>query len=549
MALFAELRRRNVLKVALLYVVASWLILWFVQNTGEVLGLPSWTNLFLPLLLVIGFPVALLFAWTYEITPSGLRKAINVEQTQSIVYKTGQKLNAAVAVLLVLGVLALLGEGLLPKFEFLVPAVPQGEAPVSENTPPEIRSLVLDNGLKIIVWPDHDFPNVAMYNFVRVGGRNESPGVTGISHFLENMMSLGTEELQPGAHEQIIAAAGGWNYAYTSNDVTVYASGFPRSALSAVFEVEANRFETLQISPALLEAGRRMAYSKRRSSVADNDFGMLYEQVRATAFVAHPYQFPVVGWPSDIESLSAEDVGLWYQTHYAPNNRAVVFSGNVTAAEIFELGVKYFASLPAQDPPPAIRTIEPQQQGSRHVLVNAPVATPLLHIAFHAGSTTDASSLPLKLLLHILVGNESSRLHRLLVEDEELALSVDGFQEEGLDPGLIYLYLTLPPDGDPAGVEQRILEELQRVIDDGVTDAELKTARLFALADFQEALSTAAGMANVLGSYEVLQGGYEALFAAQNALATVTATELRDSAAKVFRVENMTVGVLRQAEE
>jgi zinc protease len=541
MALFAELRRRNVLKVALLYAVASWLILWFIQNTGEVLGLPSWTNLFLTLLLLIGFPVALLFAWTYEITPGGLRKAINVEQTQSIVYKTGQKLNAAVAVLLVLGVLALLGEGLLPKFEFLVPVVPQGDAPASENTPPEIRSLVLDNGLKIIVWPDHDIPNVVMYNFVRAGGRNEYPGVTGISHFLENMVSMGAAELEPGADW--------WNYAYTSNDLTVYASGFPRAALGAVFEAEANRFETLQISPELLEAGRQMVYSKRRLSVEDNDFGRLYEQVRATAFVAHPYQLPVVGWPSDIASLTEEDIRLWYQAHYAPNNRAIVFSGDVTAAEIFELSVKYFAALSAQDPPPPIRTVEPEQQGSRRVLVNAPVRVPSLHIAFHAGSAADANTLPLKLLLNVLVGNESSRLHRLLVEDGQLALSVDGFQEEGLDPGLIYLYLTLPPDGDPAVVEERILEELQRVIDDGVTDAELKTARLFALADYQQVLSTDAGRASALGNHELFRGGYESLFAVQDALAAVTAAELRDSAAKVFRTENMTVGVLREVGE
>jgi zinc protease len=354
-------------------------------------------------------------------------------------------------------------------------------------------------------------------------------------------MSLGAEELEP--------VAGWWNYAYTSSDVTVYASGFPRSALSAVFEVEGNRFETLQVSPALLEAGRQRVYSKRRLSVAENDFGMLYEQVRATAFVAHPYQFPVVGWPSDIESLTEEDLSLWYQAHYAPNNRLIVFSGDVTAAEIFELSVKYFASLPAQDPLPSIRTVEPQQRGSRRVLVSEPVRAPSLHIAFHAGGAADASSLPLKLLLNVLVGNKSSRLHRLLVEDGGLALSVDGFLEEGLDPGLIYLYLTLPPDGDPAVVERRILEELQRVIDDSVTDAELESARLFAVADLQQVLSTDAGRASALGNYEVFQGDYEALFAVRDALAAVTAAELRDSAAKVFRAENMTVGVLREAEE
>ena len=115
MALFAEIRRRNVLKVAVLYIIAGWLILWFVLNTGSVLGLPPWADTAAAIILLIGFPIALLFAWTYEITPAGLRKAVDVDQTQSIVYKTGQKLNAAVAVLAVLGILAWLGEGLMPR--------------------------------------------------------------------------------------------------------------------------------------------------------------------------------------------------------------------------------------------------------------------------------------------------------------------------------------------------------------------------------------------------------------------------------------------------
>ncbi|MGI9201905.1 MAG: M16 family metallopeptidase, partial [Woeseiaceae bacterium] len=254
MALFAELRRRNVIKVALLYIIAGWLILWFVLNAGEALGLPSWAGLFAGLALLIGFPVALLFAWTYEITPAGLRKAVDVDQTQSIVYKTGQKLNAAVAVMAVLGVLALLGEGLMPKFEFLVPGVPEGDAPVAENTPPEIRSLVLDNGLKIIVWPDHDIPNVVMYNYVRAGGRNEYPGITGLSHFFEHMMFLGTDTLEPGEFDRTMEAAGGANNAYTSSDVTVYQDWFPRSALEVIFTIEADRLENLKTYAESVEA-------------------------------------------------------------------------------------------------------------------------------------------------------------------------------------------------------------------------------------------------------------------------------------------------------
>ncbi len=549
MALFAELRRRNVLKVALLYAVASWLILWFIQNTAEVLGLPAWADLFLKLLLLIGFPVVMLFAWTYEITKSGLRKAASVDQTQSIVYKTGQKLNAAVSVLLVLGLLALLGEGLLPEFEFLVPAVPQGEAPVSEKTPPEIRSLVLDNGLKIIVWPDHDIPNVVLYNFVRAGGRNEYPGVTGLSHFFEHMMFLGTEKLEPGEFDRTMEAAGGANNAYTSNDLTVYQDWFPRSALDVIFEIEADRLENLQTYAESVEAERKVVFSERRSGVDDDNFSKLYEQTRATAFVAHPYQFPVIGWPSDIESWTEDDLAYWYRTYYAPNNRTIIFTGDVTPEEIFKLSEEHFAPIPAQDPPPPIRTVEPEQQGTRRVLVNTPAQTPLLHMAFHAGSATDAETPPLNLLLNILVGGQSSRLHRALVEDEGLALSVDGFQDEGFDPGLAYFYLTLPPGSDVAIVEQRMLEELQRIIDDGVTESELAKARNIVLADFWRGLATIDGKASALGNYEVFLGDYESLFALPDEVEAITNEDIQKMASRVFRVQNMTVGVLQEAQE
>ncbi|MEE8425766.1 MAG: pitrilysin family protein [Woeseiaceae bacterium] len=549
MAIFAEIRRRNVLKVALLYAVACWLLLWFVRHTSEVLGLPAWGETFLWLAIAIGFPVALLFAWTYELTPSGLKRAVDVDQTQSVVYKTGQKLNAAVAVLLVLGFLSLVGERLLPKFEFLVPGIPQGDAPTSDKAPAEIRSLTLANGLKIIVWPDHDIPNVVMYNYVRAGGRNEYPGITGLSHFFEHMMFLGTEKLEPGEFDRIMEAAGGANNAYTSNDVTVYQDWFPRSALETVFEIEADRFANLETYAEAVEAERQVVYSERRSSVDNNNFFKLYEQMRATAFVAHPYQFPVLGWPSDIESWDENDLTNYYRTYYAPNNRTVVFTGDVTPGEIFELADEHFAPIPAQAPPSAVRTIEPEQHGMRRIVVESDTQTPLLHIVFHAGNATDPDTPALNLLLNILVGGESSRLHRMLVEDEGVAISVGGFQDEGFDPGLVYFYLTLPTGGDPDRVEQRVIEELRRVAVDGVTDAELAKARNIVIADFWRELATIDGKAGALGRYEVFLGDFERLFSVPDDVAKITAASLRDVAARFFRVENMTIGVLQTAED
>ena len=548
MALFAELRRRNVFKVALLYAVASWLIVWFVGAIQSEVALPAWTETFVLFLVAIGFPVSLQFAWTYEFTPGGLKKAIDVEQTQSIVYKTGQKLNAAVAVLLVLGILAVFGQRLLPKFEFLVPGVPAGDAPMSARAPAEIRSLVLDNGLKIIVWPDHDIPNVVMYNFVRAGGRNEYPGITGLSHFFEHMMFLGTSNRAPGEFDSTMEAAGGANNAYTSADVTVYQDWFPRSALETIFDLEADRLQNLTTVAEVVESEREVVYSERRSSVDNNNFWKLAEQVGATAFVAHPYQFPVIGWPSDIESWTQDDLINYYRSYYAPNNRTMVITGDVTPGEIFRLAEEYFAAAPAQEPPPAIRTVEPEQQGVRRVEVEAAAQTPLLHMAFHSGSAADRESLPMSLLLSILSDGESSRLHRALVEDEGLAISVGGHLDEGFDPGLTYFYLTLPPGGDPAVVERRVLAELLRAADDGVTEAELAKARNIMLADYWRGLATIDGKAEILGQYEVFHGNYEKLFNLPAALEAVTTNDLRHVAAKVFRARNMTVGVLRSAE-
>jgi zinc protease len=360
------------------------------------------------------------------------------------------------------------------------------------------------------------------------------------------MMFLGTESLEPGEFDRKMEAAGGANNAYTTSDVTVYQDWFPRTALQVIFEIEADRLENLQIYEEAVDAERQVVYSERRSGVDDNYFFKLYEHLNATAYVAHPYQFPVIGWPSDIENWTIEDLSNYYRSYYAPNNRTMIFTGDVTPEEIFELSDEYFAPIPAQDEPPPIRTVEPEQQGTRRVEVLATAQTPLLHVAFHAGDATDPQTLPLNLLLNILVGGESSRLHRALVEEEELVLDVSGFQDEGFDPGLAYFYLTLPPGGEVEIVERRLLEELQRVASEGVTEAELTKARNIVLADFWRGLSTINGKASALGRYEVFLGDYELLFGVPAQTEQVTVEDLQE-AAGIFRAENMTVGVLRPA--
>ena len=552
MAFLTELRRRNVLKVAFLYVVAAALLFWLAVVVQTQLELPWWSSRLVAGVLILGFPVALVFAWAYEITPSGLRKAVDVDQTQSIVFKTGQKLNAALAVMVVLGAVAMVADRLLPELAVVPPPpVPERvfDKPKGDNVPAEIRSFTLDNGLKIIVWPDHDIPNVVMYNFVRAGGRNEYPGITGIAHFFEHMMFNGTDNLAPKEFDRVMEAAGGANNAYTSNDVTVYQDWFPRSALETIFELESDRLANLAIVPDVVESERGVVMSERRSRVDNDNFFKLYEQMNATAYVAHPYQFPVIGWPSDIAAWTQQDLENFYRTYYAPNNYTMVFAGDVTPDQVYTLADEYFAGIPTQKPPAAVRTVEPEQQGARRLTIETAAQTPLLHMAFHAGSATDPETLPLELLLNILVGGESSRLHRLLVEERQLAVSVNGFQSAGFDPGLAYFYLTLPPGADAAAVEAAIMAVLDDVATNGVTDAELAKARNIMLADYWREIATIDGKASELGNYEVFNGSYEKLFNLPSSLEAIDNDTIIAVAARVFRRGNTTIGVLQAPAE
>ncbi len=408
----------------------------------------------------------------------------------------------------------------------------------------QIRTHTLDNGLKLIVWPDHDIPNVALYNWVRAGGRNEVPGVTGLSHFFEHMMFNGTSTRAPGEFDRIMEAAGGRNNAYTSNDVTVYQDWFPTSALEIVFDLEADRISNLSFDPDVVESERGVVQSERRSSVDNDNSGRLYEQTQATAFIAHPYQFPVIGWPSDIAAWTMDDLKAFFKTYYAPNNLTMIVAGDVDPDEVFALAERWFGSIPAQAPPPEVRTVEPEQRGERRLVIRRDVSTPLMQLAYRSGRAADEDSAAMDLLMNIAVGGDSSRLHRRLVEEEQAAVSIGGFRHKGFDPGLTWLFATLPEGGDVERVQALIDAEMGRLASEGPTAAELTKARNIVLADFWRTLSTINGKASALGSYQVFHGDYRKLFDAPSRYGAVTIEDVRAAAARVFRADQRTVGLM-----
>jgi zinc protease len=407
-----------------------------------------------------------------------------------------------------------------------------------------VRSTTLANGLKVIVWPVHNIPNVALYNWVRAGSRNEAPGITGLAHFFEHMMFNGTSRRQPGEFDRLMEARGGSNNAFTSDDVTVYQDWFPRSALELVFDLESDRVANLAFTPQVIESERGVVYSERRLRVEDNNQGLLGEQVQATAFVAHPYQFPTIGWPSDIQAWQMSDLQKFFKTYYAPNNLTLVLAGDLEPEQVFALARRYFEAIPRQSPPESVRTREPEQLGERRVTIKRKAQTPLLQYAYKSPAAADPRGPAVNLLLSVLVDGDASRLHRLLVEQEKLAIEIGGHWQEGFDPGLFWLYLTLPEGSDPSAVEHVLDAELDNIAACGVTETELARAKNLIAAGFWKKLATIDGKAQLLGEYEVLHGDWKKLFDAPPLFEMVTQDEVRGVAHEILDRRGRTTGVL-----
>ena len=409
----------------------------------------------------------------------------------------------------------------------------------------EIHVHSLKNGMKILVWPDHDIPNVVVYTWFHVGSRNERPGITGLSHFFEHMMFKGSKHYPPGEFDRVMERNGGANNAFTTEDVTCYQDWFPKSILELVFQLEADRICCLSFDPKSVESEREVVYSERRTSVDNDNASLLDEQVQAVAFVGHPYHFPVIGWPSDIERWTIEDLKEYFRVHYAPNNATMIVTGDVTPEEVFRLAEKHFGPIPAVPQPAEEITKEPAQIGERRVTLKKAGQTPLLEMAFHTGASGDKDHEARNLLVDILSSGESSRLYRRLVDQDRLALDASAFlSPNGFDPGLLKIAVTVAPDKTLAAAEKALLEELAKIAASGPTETELRKAKNSAQAGFWKQLETINNKAASLGTFEVFRGDYRKLFSAPDLYERVTRAQVQDVARRTFDEKNRTVGVL-----
>jgi predicted Zn-dependent peptidase len=413
----------------------------------------------------------------------------------------------------------------------------------------DVRTLTLNNGMKALLLEDHSIPNAALFMFWKVGSRNEAPGITGLSHFFEHMMFNGAKKYGPKQFDWVMEASGGSNNAYTSEDVTVYLDLFPSSSAEVIFELEADRIADLALDDGMVESERGVILSERITRLENSNAELLDEQVRAVAFMAHPYRWPVVGYESDIRTWTKQDLQNYFDTYYAPNNGIAVLVGDVTQDEAQSLIRQYFEPIPAGNTPGPVRTVEPAQMGEKRLVVAKDVSSPNVMIAFHAPQARSEDYYATDLLNAILCQGKSSRLYNALVDEKQLAIEVSSGFAMAFDPTWLTVNAVCAHGVNEDALVKAIDDEMRRLAREPVGENELQKVKNRKLVDFYRAMETIFGKANTLGLYEVFFGDYRKMFSAPGDYQKVTALEIQRVASKILNPSNRTVGVLKRTEE
>jgi len=467
----------------------------------------------------------------------------------------------------------------------------------------KVTEFTLDNGLHFIIVEREVAPVAHFFTYVDVGAANEPVGATGIAHIFEHMVFKGSHtigttnyqqevqyinqmddaytawldevnkltpdstlldslyadftELQEQAGEfvvnneftQIVEKEGavGLN-AFTSADGTGYFFSLPQNKAELWFMLEADRFK----NPVMREfyTEKDVIYEERRSRVDSSPFGRLLEEFSATAFSAHPYKNPIIGWPSDIRNTTIADARAFRDKYYAPSSFTIAIVGDVEAGEMRRLADKYFSDMEYEEPAPELRVEEPEQRGERRFVIEEQ-SQPIYVEGYHTVNNQHPDFQAINLLGSIMSGGRTSRLYRRMVVEDQSVLQIqalNGYPGTKY-PGLFINY-AIPNQGvDMADIEQTIREEYQKVIDEGVTQEELERVRTNTRAGLVRTLTSNSGIAQTMASAHVNSGSWKTAFTNIDRLNEVTVEDIQRVAETYIKKSNRTVGMIKNVEQ
>ena len=460
---------------------------------------------------------------------------------------------------------------------------------------------VLDNGLTVIILERHDAPVFSYATLVNAGSAQEVPGITGLAHMFEHMAFKGSDQIgtkdwkaeeaalrkveeayaayqqargatkpdtakvaelekawkdaiaeadkyvEDNEFSEVVDRAGGVGMnAFTSSDQTGYFFSLPSNRFELWAYLESERFRKPVFRQFYKE--RDVVFEERRMRIESSPIGRLMEQFISTAFTAHPYGFPTVGWPSDLQSFSATDAEAFFRKYYVPANMVVTIVGDVKADEAWPVIEKYFGRLPKSPAPPALRTVEPPQIAERTVVVRE-TAQPFFFEGYHRPAATHPDSAVYDVMSMLLSAGRTSRLYKSLVRDQKIAAAAQGFNGFPGEkyPNLFTLIAVPTPGHTPDEMQTAIRKEIERIKTEDVPAEELASVKTRVKAGLIRQLSGNSGLAMQLASYQTLYGDWRELFREVERIDKVTAADVKRVANETFTEKNRTVAKIENA--
>ena len=424
----------------------------------------------------------------------------------------------------------------------------------AQSAPPKAEQFTLANGMTLIVKPDRRAPTAVHMVWVRVGSMDEVDGTTGVAHLLEHMMFKGTPTVPAGEFSRRVAALGGLENAFTSKDYTGFYQQIPANRLENVMKLESDRFANNQWPEDEFKRELEVVKEERRMRTEDQPRSLFWEALSAEAFVASSYRRPVVGWMSDLDSMTPQDARDFFKRWYVPANAAVVVAGDVDVAEVKRLADKYYGSIPSRPVPPRKPRKEPDQVGLRRMEFKAPADQSYVALAFKVPQLTSFEASPenddalaLTVLSAVLDGYSGARLDRALTQGENRVADSAGAGNglSGRGPQTFTLE-GVPAKGRTAEqVEAALRAEVARVARDGVTDAELNRVKTQWVSSAVYKRDSVMSQARELGSNWIEGLPLDANERLIERLRAVTAVQVQAVAAQYFGDDQLTVGILR----
>ena len=418
-----------------------------------------------------------------------------------------------------------------------------------------VSHFKLENGMEVVVIPDHRAPVVTHMVWYRVGAADEKRGVSGIAHFLEHLMFKGTKKIAPGEFSKIIARNGGQDNAFPGQDAPSYFQRVAKDRLALVMEMEADRMVNLRLLDKDVVTERKVILEERRSRVDNDPANILGEQMTAALYQSHPYGIPILGWEHEIRKLDRKAALEFYERYYAPNNTILVVAGDVTAENVRKLANETYGKLkPRSDRIRAARPKEPPHRAPVRVLLDDPRAgratVQRFYLAPSYSSAEPGEAEALDLMMKIVTSGTTSRLYKRLVVEQKKAASAGGwFSGSGLDSGRLGVYAVASDGVAIVDVEKALDAVLAEFIENGASQKELDRARNSYIASHIYGGDSQVSLARRYGWGLVNGRTIADVEAWPERLEKITVEDVQRVAKKYFNLDQSVTGVLRPTEK